>query len=168
MNSSTESSVVRLPRSALASLFRRCGTLGASGVEALREAGDRVGAELLASLAASPTTLPASDFWSRLDAAIRGAGLGSVSFRPADRGTGAVSWRGSTEAPGRSPDEPSCHFAAGFLGGVLSRAAHRPVEVLEVRCGGGQPCWFIFGSAETIRSVRAGRGTGSGAGSAGR
>ncbi|WP_419950848.1 V4R domain-containing protein [Candidatus Palauibacter sp.] len=160
MNASTESPVVRLPRSALSSLFRRCGTLGESGIEALREAGDRVGAELLETLAASPATLPASEFWSRLDAAIRGAGLGSVSFRPADTGTGAISWRGSAEAPGRSPDEPCCHFATGVLGGVLSRTAHRPVAVVEVRCGGGQPCWFLFGAAERIRRVRGGRDTG--------
>ena len=126
----------------------------------MREVGDRVGADLLGTLAPSPDALPAAAFWSRLDAAISEAGLGSVSFRPASRGTGAISWRESAEAPERGADTPRCHFAAGLLEGVLSGAARRRVEVAEVRCGGDQPCWFIFGSAEAVRDAGVGRGTG--------
>ena len=159
MNSSTQSSVVRLPKSVVASLFRRCGTLGEPGVEAVREAGDRVGADLLETVAPSPDTLPATEFWSGLDGALREAGLGSVSFRPASRGTGAISWRASAEAPERGAATPSCHFAAGLLAGVLSGAAQRRVHVTEVRCGGGQPCWFIFGSADAIQDAGVGRGS---------
>jgi len=35
--------------------------------------------------------------------------------------------------------------------------ADRAVEVSEVQCGAGtEPCWFVFGSAETIQRLRTG------------
>lgn len=159
MNASPPTRTVRLRRSALSSLFRRCGRLGEAGVEVLRATGDQVGADLLEAVNASPGALPADEFWSRLDAALGDAGLGSISFRPAGRGMGAVSWRDSVDVPGQARDAPCCHFAVGLLAGVLRRAAGRHVEVAEIRCGGGGPCRFIFGSAETIRHVASGRGS---------
>ncbi|WP_419934746.1 hypothetical protein [Candidatus Palauibacter sp.] len=162
MNSPTQDPVVSLPRSALSTLFRRCVERGDAGIEVLREAGDRAGGGLLATLAEAPAALPASEFWSRFDAAVRRAGLGSVSYLPVSQRSGAIAWRDSVEAPEEPPGGACCHFAAALLGGVLRRAANRPVAVKEVRCGGGQPCWFMFGSAETIREVPAGVDVGGG------
>lgn len=159
MNAPAQDPPVRLPRSALSPLLHLCAERGEAGIEALREAGGRVGADLLGTLAEAPETLPATEFWSRLDAAVRRAGLGSVSFRPVSPRSGAISWRDPLEAA-RDPAGVSggacCHFTAALLGGILSAAAARPVEVKEVRCGGGQPCWFMFGSAEAIRGLRPG------------
>ena len=156
MNTSPPTRTVRLRRSAITSLFRRCGRLGEAGIEALRTTGDRVGADLLEAVDASPGTVPADEFWSRLDAALGEAGLGSISFRPAGRGMGAVSWRDPVDVPEQAQDAPRCHFTVGLLAGVLRRAAGRHVEVAEVRCGDGGPCRFIFGSAETIRHAASG------------
>jgi len=52
-----------------------------------------------------------------------------------------------------------CYFATGLLGGILSRAAGRTVDVQEVRCGSGagEPCWFLFGAVGAITSTVAGR-----------
>ncbi|WP_419163238.1 V4R domain-containing protein [Candidatus Palauibacter sp.] len=156
MSASTRLPSVRLPRSALSILSRRCTSLGASGIDALYEAGHRAGADVLETLGPSPAALPSPEFWSRLDAEIRQAGLGSLSYRPVCRRSGAVAWRGSAEAVEPPTTGRGCHFAAGLLRGVLSHAAGRPVDVTEVRCGSDdQPCWFLFGSAETVREVRA-------------
>ena len=150
---------VRLPRSALTTLSHRCAGLGAHGVQALREAGYRAGTEVLATLDEKPGELSTEDFWRRLDDAFTRAGLGSLSHEVVSPAVGAVAWKGSAEAAGsRSDRSPvSCHFAGGLLGGVLSRAAGRTVDVLEVRCEGGgeRPCWFLYGSVETLRAVRA-------------
>lgn len=157
MSSSSKPPSVQLPRSALTTLSHRCASLGEPGIEALREAGYRGGAEVLAALGDAAPDLPAGEFWSRLDSAFRRAGLGSVAFHPVSAGSGAVSWHGSAEATSADATKPHCHFAMGLLGGVLSRAAGRTVDVAEVHCGGGgnQPCWFVFGSVETLDGVRA-------------
>lgn len=153
-----------LPRSVLSGLFHRCASLGEAGIAALREAGDRTGAEAIALLGDSPESLPATEFWNLLDQILRKAGLGSVQFRPGGGSSAAIAWRDSAEAAAGAAgtavdavESARCHFATGLLRGVLSRVAGRPVEVAEVQCGGGtEPCWFLFGSAETIHKVRAG------------
>ena len=166
---------VTLPRSVLSDLFHRCARLGDSGIAALKEAGDRAGADAVALLGDSPDALPATEFWALLDEIFRKAGLGSVSFKPGGIASAAIAWRDSVEAAARSTVEAAgaaesaagtrdsaargarCHFATGLLQGVLSRLAGRAVEVAEVQCGGGAaPCWFLFGSVETMQRVRAG------------
>ncbi len=156
MSSSPKTPSVHLPRSALTTLSHRCASLGDPGIKVLREAGYRAAAEVLAGLGNAAADLPADEFWSRLDSAFRRAGLGSVAFQPVSVDSGAVSWHGSAEATSAEPRTTHCHFAMGLLGGVLSRAADRTVDVVEVRCGGGgtQPCWFVFGSVETLGGVR--------------
>ncbi|WP_420441631.1 V4R domain-containing protein [Candidatus Palauibacter sp.] len=171
-----------LPRSVLADLFHRCASLGDAGIAALNEAGDRTGAEAVALLGDSPDALTAAECWAFLDEILRKAGLGSISFKPGGGASAAIAWRDSAEATARSTGGAAglakgaaglakgaagttddavgnarCHFATALLRGVLSRLAKRPVEVAEVQCGGGaEPCWFLFGSAETIDRVRTG------------
>ena len=143
-----------LPRSVLADLLHRCASLGDAGIAALKEAGDRTGAEAVALLGDSPDALPAAEFWAFMDEILRKAGLGSISFKPGGGASAAIAWHDSTEAT--AAGNVRCHFATAFLRGVLSRLAHRAVEVAEVQCGGEtEPCWFLFGSAETMRGVHA-------------
>lgn len=175
MISPTQAPSVILPRSVLADLLHRCASLGDAGIAALKEAGDRTGAEAVALLGDSPDALPAAECWILLDEIFRRAGLGSVSFKPGGGASAAIAWRGSAEAmagsagggagsaesaAGTGDDAAGnvrCHFATALLRGVLSRLANRAVEVAEVQCGGGtEPCWFLFGSAETIHRVRTG------------
>ena len=174
MISPTQAPAVILPRSVLADLFHRCASLGDAGIAALNEAGDRTGAEAVALLGDSPDALSAAEFWTFLDEILRKAGLGSISFKPGGGASAAIAWRDSAEATAPSTGGASgttddaagnarCHFATALLRGVLSRLAKRPVEVAEVQCGGGaEPCWFLFGSAETIHRVRTGDPSGAG------
>ncbi len=57
--------------------------------------------------------------------------------------------------PAQSRRRAGCHFATGLLGGVFSRAAGRPIAVLEVHCGAhaGQPCLFLVGSEARLTTV---------------
>jgi len=158
MNPPAEAPAVHVPRSAFATLSHRCAGLGESGIEALREAGYRAGTEIFVALGEAAADTRCDEFWSRLDAAFARAGLGSVSFEAVSPVLGAVSWRGSVEAAGSqtSGSSESCHFAAGLLAGVLSRTAGTTVDVAEARCcrGSAQPCWFLFGSVETLQGIQ--------------
>ncbi len=167
MISSTQAPSVILPRSVLSDLFRRCASLGDAGIAALNEAGYRTGAEAVTMLGDSPSALPAAEFWTLLDELLRIAGLGSVAFKPGGGSSAAIAWRDSAEAAtgstGSAPGAARCHFAIGLLRGALSHAAGRAVEVAEVRCGAGtEPCWFLFGSAETIHRIQASERPGAG------
>lgn len=149
---------VRIPRSALTMLSHRCAAIGTDGVEALREAGYRAGASIARSLAEDPGALGRDAFWSAFIDALERSGLGSVACETISPALGAVAWRGSPEAGGLRRERPGeqCHFAAGLLGGVLSRVAGGTVDVVEVRCGAAadQPCWFLFGSLRAVRAVQ--------------
>lgn len=142
-------------------LSHRCAELGSPGIRALREAGYRAGIEVLPTVADVPESLPPVEFWDALDRRLRGAGMGSIRFEPVSPTLGAIAWHESPEAGGTRSDvrEARCHFAAGLLAGILSRAAARTVDVLEVRCGAGgsEPCWFLFGTVTRIRELRASR-----------
>lgn len=155
---------VRIPRSALAMLSHRCAAIGNDGVQALREAGYRAGSSLAGSMAPDPAALDRDAFWAALDRVLAEAGLGSISFESVSPALGAVAWHGSPEAGGLRSDRAGerCHFAAGLLGGVLSRTARGTVDVMEIRCGAGgdQPCWFLFGALPAIRAVQERRAAG--------
>ena len=151
----TQTPSVILSRSVLADLLHRCASLGEAGVAALKEAGDRTGAEAVTLLGDSPDALPAAEFWDFFDEILRKAGLGSISFKPGGGASAAIAWRDSAEA--LADGNVRCHFATALLRGVLSRLADRAVEVAEAQCGGGTgPCWFVFGSAEAIQRLRTG------------
>jgi len=142
-------------------LSHRCAELGPPGVRALREAGYRAGIEVLPTVADVPESLSPAEFWDALDRRFRRAGMGSIRFEPVSSTLGAIAWRESPEAGGTRSDvrDARCHFAAGLLAGILSRAAARTVDVLEVRCGAGgaEPCWFLFGTVARIRELQASR-----------
>ncbi len=161
MNASRLTPSVHIPRSAVTMLSHRCAELGPPGVRALREAGYRAGIEVLPTLADVPESLSPAEFWSALDRRLRAAGMGSIRFEPVSSSIGALAWRESPEAGGTRSERPGarCHLAAGLLAGILSRAASRTVEVLEVRCGAGgtEPCWFLFGTVAGVRAVQAAR-----------
>lgn len=142
-------------------LSHRCAGLGTDGVRALREAGYRAGVTFVSSVGDPPGDIGLTRFWELIDRAFVAAGLGSIRFEAVSPAIGAVAWKGSAEASGTRSERPGvqCHFAAGVLGGVLSRAAGKTVDVLEIRCGvgGDQPCWFLFGAVANMRSVHAAR-----------
>lgn len=162
MSTPDPSPAVEIPRSALTLLSHRCASLGPDGRRALREAGYRAGVAIVSSLADQPGRLPRDGFWAAVEAALADAGLGSITAHTVSPALGAVAWRGSPEAGGTRSERPGvqCHFAAGLLGGILSRTAGRTVDVREVRCGSGanEPCWFLFGSVTSIQSVGAASG----------
>ena len=157
MSTPNPSPAVEIPRSALTLLSHRCASLGPDGRRALREAGYRAGASIVSSVADHPGRLPRDEFWAAVDAALTDAGLGSITVQTVSPALGAVAWRGSPEAGGTRSERPGvqCHFAAGLMGGILSRTAGRTVDVREVRCGSGadEPCWFLFGAVTSIRSA---------------
>lgn len=146
-------------------LSHRCAELGSSGIRALREAGYRAGIEILPTVAEVPESLAPAAFWEALDRSLESAGMGSIRFEPVSETLGAIAWTESPEAGGTRSDVHGarCHFAAGLLAGILSRAAARTVDVLEMRCGAGgtEPCWFLFGTVGRIRELRETRATDS-------
>lgn len=152
---------VRLPAEMLPTLADRCADLGDEGIAALREAGRRAGNRIFDGLGVLPETLETEAFWSAADDVLRELGLGRITFEPVDGAVGAVSWRelpeataGGAVAPRRSR---GCALATGILGGLLTRAAGRPVAVLEIGCaaGGSDACWFLVGAEGRLREVHA-------------
>ena len=149
---------VTLPASALPGLADRCGVLGPRAVSALREVGRATGVLMVESIGERPEALGPEEFWEGLDASVRSMNLGSIHFEPVDDELAAVAWYRLPEAGDRrgGPRTTSgCHLATGILGGVLDRAAGRPVAVLEVACraGGAETCWFLFGPRERLLRV---------------
>jgi len=160
MSTPNPNPAVEIPRSALTMLSHRCAGLGPDGRRALREVGYRAGVEMVSALAKQPGDLPRSSFWTAIDQGLTQAGLGSITCETVSPAIGAVAWRGSPEAEGTRSERSGvqCYFAAGLLGGILSRAAGRTVDVREVRCGSGasEPCWFLFGAVGSIRATAEG------------
>ncbi len=204
MTDDTSPHFVRLPAAALSLLVERCGSLGESGIAALREAGRVAGSHVYATLAERPEGLPVEEFWHVLDQRLADLqlrsleidraddgllavrwhtpeSLGSVASRPGADGDGGSHAHRGAEAGGSYPGEEEateqdvasaytaldparsarprrrvgCHFATGLLGGVFSRAAGRPIAVLEVHCAAhaGEPCLFLVGSGTRLTSV---------------
>lgn len=161
--SSTAGSV-RLPPKVLAGLSGRCGEIGARGVAALREAGRRVGRELVdgGSGEGISADLPLDRFWEELRRAAADRGFGHVRYEVLSGDVARVDLRASPEAasgPARDggPSRPGCHFAAGWLGGALTAAAGDAVAVLEVRCSAdprSDSCRFLVGPERRLERLR--------------
>lgn len=148
----------RLPHTTLATLAERCGALGEGGVAALRESGRVAGIKLFETLGPRAEGLAVDDFWDAFDRKIRDLNLGFVHFEPIDEGVAALAWYRLPETgvdAGVHRSTEGCHLATGLLGGVLSRAANRPIAVLEVGCGsrGSEACWFLIGSEPRLTEI---------------
>lgn len=159
--------VVRLPARALAALSRRCGELGAGARSALRDAGRRVGLGLQAALESegSGSGAPLDEYWEAAATKAKRDGLGRPSYRTLSGAVGLVVLDGSPEVSPPAPEglgpEPAgsgCSFAAGWIAGLLTGAADRPVSVLEVTCAAHdpeEPCRFLVGERQTLSRVLA-------------
>lgn len=149
---------VRLPASFFPALADGCAELGEPGVAVLHEAGRQAGNRMFDALGVLPETLAPAEFWEAVDRTFRDLSLGSLHFEPLGNGLAAIGWRNLPEATG--PDgnprvSRGCALATGLLGGLLSRAAGRPVPVLEVDCaaGGSDTCWFLIAAEDRLREV---------------
>lgn len=143
-----------LPRSAFEGLSSRLRGNGPSGTAALREAGRETGAALYGALEDGADLSP-DEFWERTRRIAGLAGLGRPEYAVLAPGVGSVTLSRGPESD-RSGGG-ACHFAAGWIAGLLSRAAGEPVAVLEVRCaalGSGEGCRFLVGSGARLRRIR--------------
>lgn len=161
---------VRLPSDSLRRLSRLSRELGSGSVAVVREVGRSAGRELFDRLAGSVDAggVDLDAFWSELRRAASERGFGRVRYRVLHPDLGQIELLDSPEAAGSDsdpaaqgrpePPRPGCHFAAGWIGGVLSAAAGEPVAVLEVRCaadGDAGSCLFLVGQEPRLERIRA-------------
>lgn len=139
-------------------LEKEAGTLPA--VRALHHAGYAAGAEAAAGFGSGDrdevSGLGASDFWRRIERFFERKGWGSLKHETAHPGVGVLVSGDWAEASGAEVDpEGSCSFTTGFLAGLLSELADRPVAVLEVTCRtrGDDACRFAFGSEAVVHEL---------------
>lgn len=139
-------------------LEKEAGTLPA--VRALHHAGYASGTEAAAGFDSGDRNeisgLGASDFWRRVERFFARKGWGSLTHESAHPGVGLLVSGDWVEASGTEIDpEGSCSFTTGFLAGLLSELATRPVAVLEVTCRnrGDDACRFAFGSEAVVHEL---------------
>lgn len=151
---------VKLPAGALAELRRAIEeTATTDGVRALREAGRRLAADTEYAIIQRDgplSELPLDRFWSALASYFQDCGWGRLEHQDVHEGLGAVVSRDWAEAdPNEARAAPGCHISTGLLAEILSRAAGRPVAVMEVDCRsqGDDYCRFLFGSPTILLRV---------------
>lgn len=139
-------------------LEKEVGTLPA--VRSLHHAGFAAGTEAAAgALPGNQETheqLAASDFWNRLERSFSRRGWGSMHHEAPHPGVGMLVSDDWVEASTEATDpEGSCSFSTGFLAGLISTLADRPVAVLEVTCRtrGDDACRFAFGAEAVIHEL---------------
>lgn len=150
-----------LPGGGLAELRRAIEETSAQGpIRALREAGRRLAGDAeLAVQQRSGAPLPAlsqSTFWLELSRYFDDGGWGRIEHQQVNEGLGAVlAWDWAEADPTEGRDAPGCHISTGLLAEILTRAAGRPVAVLEVTCRsrGDEACRFLFGSPARLMVV---------------
>lgn len=150
-----------LPGRAFRVLAADLGRAGPSGRAALRESGRLAGEALFATLEGGAEASPEA-FWEEVRRVAASAGLGRPEYSVLAPGIGSVALAGGPGSDTGGPGDGgrsrgSCHFAAGWIGGLLTRAAGEPVAVLEVSCaalGDGDACRFLLGSGGRLREVR--------------
>lgn len=136
---------------AMAAALRRSGP---RGQDALREAGRAAGEAFFEVMDGGERRSP-GEFWDEARRVTASAGVGRPEYAVLAPGVGSVTLTGGPEL-GRS-DPGACHFAAGWIGGLLTGAAGEPVAVFEVRCASLGPvdaCRFLVGSAARLRRIR--------------
>lgn len=163
-------SPVSLPPRVLAVLAARCSELGPAGVASLREAGRCTGESLYeeAGNGQEAGDLELTRYWREVREAARSRGLGTVEYWRLRPALGLVELRDSPEAAAPRHPGGGCHFAVGWLGGLLTRTAGRPVSVLEVACAvrSGDACRFLVGDDGRLRRLAARLRAGAGLGEA--
>jgi V4R domain len=141
-----------------AELGKEAGTLPT--VHALHHAGYAAGAAAAAGLAgngdADSPGIGETAFWTELAGFFARRGWGTLRHARPHRAVGLLSSTDWAEAAVGSEDpEASCHFSTGFLSGLLSETAGKPVAVLEVACRmrGDDGCEFVFGSEGAVHEL---------------
>ncbi len=94
-------------------------------------------------------------FWTGLSTFLSRSGWGSLDHRKAHAAVGVLSSPDWAEVGDAEESQPSCAFSTGMLAALLSRAADRPVAVVEVACRavGDGSCRFAFGSEVAIHEL---------------
>lgn len=136
---------------AMAAALRRSGSRGQG---ALREAGRAAGEAFFDAMDAGEQRSP-GEFWDEARRVTASAGVGRPEYAVLAPGVGSVTLTAGPEL--RRSDPGACHFAAGWIGGLLTGAAGEPVAVFEVRCASLGPvdaCRFLVGSAARLRRIR--------------
>ena len=139
-------------------LEKEVGTLPA--VRSLHHAGYEAGTDAAAGFGSVDrdrlAQLSSSDFWSQMDRFFSRRGWGSIDHEAAHPGVGMlVSSDWAEASSGETDPEGSCSFSTGFLAGLLSALADRPVAVLEVTCRtrGDDACRYAFGNEVVIHDL---------------
>lgn len=155
-----------LPPSALGILRRAVagGPGEASLLEALRLAGREAGVLALPLVERESGGRGPDAFWDRLTRVLARRGWGTFTHRRVHPGLALLESPDAAEAVSGDPRGAGCPFTTGMLVGLLSEAAGRAVEVVEVRCGqdGGAPCTWAFGAPVVLERLRQGLERGDG------
>ncbi|MEX2465905.1 MAG: 4-vinyl reductase [Gemmatimonadota bacterium] len=129
-------------------------------MRSLHHAGYAVGTEAAAGFAAGGdfdvSELTTSEFWGSVQRFFGRKGWGTLRHEAAHPGVGLLTSDDWVEASAEETDsEGSCSFSTGFLAGLLSELAKRPVAVLEVTCRtrGDDACRFAFGSEAVVHEL---------------
>jgi predicted hydrocarbon binding protein len=136
---------------------------------ALEEAGREAGARLFPLLQADAPALGVDAFWDRLNRTLRARGWGTVTHQRVHPGLSLVECPATAEMgpPGEAgagaSGRPGCPLTTGILAGVLSEAAGRPVEILQVSCRGegASSCRWAFGAPMALERLRLGLSSGA-------
>lgn len=144
-----------------------------AAAQALRQAGDLAGDAFTDVLAKSSPAAAASGrqegsgpsalastpeplFWKVLSDVFAARGWGKLEHESLHAGVGALDSADWIEAdPSSAALRPSCHFTAGLLAKLLSRAAGDTVDVVESECRsrGDLRCRFLFGSLPMLQWI---------------
>lgn len=124
------------------------GEARAAGEDELQEADEPAGGAALAGRSAS-------SFWTGLSTFLSRRGWGSLDHRKAHAAVDVLSSPDWAEVGDVEESQPSCAFSTGMLAALLTRAADRPVAVVEVACRavGDGSCRFAFGSEVAIHEL---------------
>lgn len=126
---------------------------------ALEEAGREAGARIFPLLQADAGTTGVEAFWDRLTRVLKARGWGTVTHRPVHPGISLLECPDTVEAEtshGGEDPLPGCPLTTGFLSGLLSEAAGRRVELLQVSCRGegADLCRWAFGAAPALERLK--------------
>ncbi|MFZ5624850.1 MAG: V4R domain-containing protein [Gemmatimonadota bacterium] len=131
----------------------------------LQQAGFAGGAELAFAFedwtstryGAAPPDLDVAYLGEALSGFLTETGWGAVTMEPLGPGVLALDSTNWAESERIDPPAPwpSCHFSAGLLSELVSRASGAQVAVLQVECvsSGQERCRFLLGAPETLAAI---------------